>query len=33
MENDEARASSAESPAYDFGWLWLDLGLEIAPRS
>jgi hypothetical protein len=28
MESHEARASKAESPAYDFGWMWRELGLE-----
>jgi hypothetical protein len=28
LENHEARAASAEAPAYDFGWIWRELGLE-----
>jgi hypothetical protein len=28
LENHEARAASPESPAYDFRWMWRELGLE-----
>ena len=28
MENHEARAATPDSPAYDFGWVWRELGLE-----
>jgi hypothetical protein len=28
MENMEARGASRGSPAYDFGWMWTELGLE-----
>jgi hypothetical protein len=28
MENSEARAARPASPAYDFGWMWQELGLE-----
>jgi hypothetical protein len=32
LENHEARAASPGSPAYDFGWVWRDLGLETNSR-
>ena len=28
LENHEARTATSESPAYDFGWMWRELGLE-----
>lgn len=28
MENMETRAARPENPAYDFGWMWTELGLE-----
>ena len=28
FENQEARTATSESPAYDFGWMWRDLGLR-----
>jgi hypothetical protein len=28
MENLEARTATSESPAYDFGWMWGELGLK-----
>jgi len=32
LENHEARTASPESPAYDFGWMWSELGLEAKAR-
>jgi SEC-C motif-containing protein len=32
LENHEARAASPGSPAYDFGWMWRELGLETNSR-
>jgi hypothetical protein len=28
LENHEARAATPDAPAYDLGWMWLELGLE-----
>ena len=28
LESHETRAATSESPAYDFGWMWRELGLE-----
>ncbi len=28
MENSEARTAAPDEPAYDFGWIWTELGLE-----
>ena len=32
LENHEARSASPESLAYDFGWMWSELGLEAKAR-
>jgi hypothetical protein len=33
MENAESRGASAASPAYDFGWIWEELGLASPPSA